>query len=255
MATVLKFDEINKPTRKAIPYREFFGKMRISVEQMNLRIEIAEAFEDAMLYVFAYWLFREDLDLSDDDMKNPYWPNCCRNGSGAAGLGECTRQINRGTLYNYRTVKIADALKNLRIRFGKGSVSMYIPGVSSEYPYDADDNRVTIERLRTYTKHAGIGPLMLAIEVELYLDTKPAPKPQFILDNFNSDFTHYQGILVAPFMQRGKRYALVSLYKLWFDWNDKSSYGAPMCHEFVTDLVKTGNYYRLGLSPGLLLTE
>lgn len=70
MATVLKFDEINKPTPKAIPYREFFGKMRISVAQMNLRIEIAEAFEDAMLYVFAYWLFREDLGLSEDDMKN-----------------------------------------------------------------------------------------------------------------------------------------------------------------------------------------
>lgn len=70
MATVLKFDEINKPTRKAIPYREFFGKMRISIAQMNLRIEIAEAFEDAMLYVFAYWLFREDLDLSEDDMKD-----------------------------------------------------------------------------------------------------------------------------------------------------------------------------------------
>ena len=69
MATVLKFDEINKPTRKAIPYREFFGKMRISVAQMNLRIEIAEAIEDAMLYVFAYWLFRDDLGLSDADMK------------------------------------------------------------------------------------------------------------------------------------------------------------------------------------------
>ena len=69
MATVLKFDEINKPTRQAIPYREFFGKMRISVAQMKRRIEIAEAIEDVMLYVFAYWLLRDDLGLSDADMK------------------------------------------------------------------------------------------------------------------------------------------------------------------------------------------
>ena len=63
--TVLKFDEIHKPT----PYREFFGKMHISVKQMNRRIEIAEAFEDAMLYVFSYWLIRDDLGLSESDMR------------------------------------------------------------------------------------------------------------------------------------------------------------------------------------------
>lgn len=69
MATVLKFDEINKPTRTAIPYREFFGKMRISIEQMKRRIEIAEDIEDAMLFVFAYWLFRDDLGLSNEELK------------------------------------------------------------------------------------------------------------------------------------------------------------------------------------------
>ena len=69
-ATALKFDELNRLNGKtAIPYREFFGKMHISVAQMKRRIEIAEAFEDAMLYVFAYWLFRDDLGLSESDMK------------------------------------------------------------------------------------------------------------------------------------------------------------------------------------------
>ena len=66
MATALKFDEIHKP----IPYREFFGKMHISVAQMNKRIEIAERIEDAMLFVFAYWLIHADLGMSDADMKN-----------------------------------------------------------------------------------------------------------------------------------------------------------------------------------------
>jgi len=63
--TVLKFDEIHKP----IPYREFFGKMHISVAQMNKRIEIAESIENAMLFVFAYWLIHADLGMSEADMK------------------------------------------------------------------------------------------------------------------------------------------------------------------------------------------
>ena len=72
MATELKFDELNrlgerKP--KPIPYREFFGKMRISPAQMRERIELAEDIEDAMLFVFAYWLIREDLGYTDSDMR------------------------------------------------------------------------------------------------------------------------------------------------------------------------------------------
>lgn len=68
--TQLKFDELNRlNSPKAVPYREFFGKMHISVAQMKRRIEIAEAIEDAMLYVFAYWLIRDDLGLSTQDMK------------------------------------------------------------------------------------------------------------------------------------------------------------------------------------------
>ena len=68
--TTLKFDELNKLNeRKAIPYRDFFGKMRISPAQMRERIELAEDLEDAMLFVFAYWLIREDLGYSLDDMR------------------------------------------------------------------------------------------------------------------------------------------------------------------------------------------
>ena len=73
MATQLKFDELNRLNapneKKAIPYREFFGKMRISPAQMRERIELAEDIEDAMLFVFAYWLIREDLGYTDSDMR------------------------------------------------------------------------------------------------------------------------------------------------------------------------------------------
>ena len=68
--TELKFDNLNRLEKpKAIPYRDFFGKMHISVAQMKRRIEIAEAIEDAMLFVFAYWLIRDDLGLTDSDMR------------------------------------------------------------------------------------------------------------------------------------------------------------------------------------------
>ena len=46
----LKIDELHR-----IGFKEFFGKMYISPEQMNTRIELAGQIEDIMLYVFAYW--------------------------------------------------------------------------------------------------------------------------------------------------------------------------------------------------------
>lgn len=55
MATILEFDEIKKLGR-SIPYKEFFGKMYITPEQMNTRIDLARDIEDVMLYVFAYWI-------------------------------------------------------------------------------------------------------------------------------------------------------------------------------------------------------
>lgn len=86
MATPLDFDELNelnlekqveKAVKKAkktgtplpIPYREFFGKMYISPEQMDTRISLAEQIESVMLYVFAYWLIRADAGISEAEIR------------------------------------------------------------------------------------------------------------------------------------------------------------------------------------------
>lgn len=78
--TKLDFDELNKLDSKSkkkrypqsIPYKEFFGKMFISVEQMNKRIDLARDIESVMLYLFAYWLLKaeSDIDLSEEEIKD-----------------------------------------------------------------------------------------------------------------------------------------------------------------------------------------
>jgi len=88
--TTLDFDELNeldsvrqlekqvKGTSKkrggsifiaAIPYDEYFGKMYISPEEMNTRIDLAKQIEDVMLWVFAYWIIAKDADIPIDEVK------------------------------------------------------------------------------------------------------------------------------------------------------------------------------------------
>ena len=87
LTTTLDFDELNeldadKQAYKAeiranktkvgyvpIPYREFFGKMHIEPEQMEDRIALAEDIEREVLFIFAYWAIRADLDLSAEQLK------------------------------------------------------------------------------------------------------------------------------------------------------------------------------------------
>lgn len=74
MATTLNFDKLNrleKPVKKskAIPYRQYFGEMFISPEEMRERIELAEAIEDVMLYILAYWEIASDADLPMSEVK------------------------------------------------------------------------------------------------------------------------------------------------------------------------------------------
>ena len=88
--TTLDFDELNelseikqleKQVRKAkqkksgfsivvpIPYRQYFGEMYITPEQMDSRIELAKEIEDVMLWVFAYWLIAADAGISKEELK------------------------------------------------------------------------------------------------------------------------------------------------------------------------------------------
>lgn len=76
--TVLDFDELNRLGIKTpkknkypapVPYREFFGAMYITPEQMGSRIELAGQIEDVMLYVFAYWLIAASDELAEAALK------------------------------------------------------------------------------------------------------------------------------------------------------------------------------------------
>ena len=76
MATKLDFDELNilgsKSIRrypKSIPYREYFGAMYITPEQMRNRMDLAGEIEDVMLWVFAYWIVAAEAEISKEELK------------------------------------------------------------------------------------------------------------------------------------------------------------------------------------------
>lgn len=83
MATTLRFDNLNvldskvinvkgsskSKMPKPIPYREYFGEMYITPDNMKNRIRLAEEIEDVMLYVFAYWLITAEDELSEDELR------------------------------------------------------------------------------------------------------------------------------------------------------------------------------------------
>jgi hypothetical protein len=183
---------------------------------------------------------------TDEEKLNPYWPNCTFNGNGFVGLGECTRQMNRGDLDEFKTIEIESALKHARIYLGKRQVSMYIPGVCVEYPFcNLKSEVATVGSVEKITREQY--PHICIHNVEFYWKKKPEPQPQFTMDNMNRDFSHYPSLLVLPYRKDEKLLALVSLSKIWFEWSDHTSYGWAICHEFITDLVKSGHYYRLGV--------
>lgn len=65
MAGTLKFDKLHR----LIPYKEYFGKMYITPDQMNTRMELAEQIEDVMLYVFAYWAIAASAEISQEEIR------------------------------------------------------------------------------------------------------------------------------------------------------------------------------------------
>ena len=81
MATTLKFDNLNvldsKRVRESkerkmpmpIPYRQYFGEMYITPEQMRSRIDLAEEIEDVMIYILAYWAIANDAELPIEEVK------------------------------------------------------------------------------------------------------------------------------------------------------------------------------------------
>ena len=61
MATSLKFDELNK-----FSYREYFGQMFTTTEQMRRRISLAEDIDDVIFFLFAYYSIYDGAELEID---------------------------------------------------------------------------------------------------------------------------------------------------------------------------------------------
>ena len=61
MATSLKFDELNK-----FSYREYFGEMFTTPEQMRRRVSLAEDIEDVIFFLFAYYSIYDGAELEID---------------------------------------------------------------------------------------------------------------------------------------------------------------------------------------------
>ena len=55
--------------RLAIPYKEYFGAMYITPDEMRKRIDLAGEIEDVMLWVFAYWLIAMDAEIPIAEIK------------------------------------------------------------------------------------------------------------------------------------------------------------------------------------------
>ena len=64
MATALKFDELNR-----FEYKNYFGKMYITPQQMRNRIDLARDIEDVMLFMFTYWVIASDAEIPLAEIK------------------------------------------------------------------------------------------------------------------------------------------------------------------------------------------
>lgn len=53
----------------AIPYREYFGKMHIEPEQMEERIELAKDIEREIVFIFAYWAVKADIEITSEQLR------------------------------------------------------------------------------------------------------------------------------------------------------------------------------------------
>ena len=179
------------------------------------------------------------------DKLNRYWPNVKYFGAGVVGLAECTYQINKPHVCKVRTIT---ALKNLRVRVTKNKVFLKIPGVRF---YDVYLNFRYTDELRDSTEwdgnEANVGVRSIFYTGKYHwrdVDTK------CILDTHNRDYSYYSGLgLTVHRRDDGTYYATVFLFKVHYVWNDKSSYGYTVGHEFEAELVGSARYgMRLNLN-------
>lgn len=167
------------------------------------------------------------------DKLNRYWPNVAYLGAGVVGLAECTAQVNKDSA---RKKRIIDALRDLRVRITKDKVFLKVPNVQF---YDFYLNLRYTDDLNDSNKWVG-NEANVGVRCIFYIgkyhwrdvDT------QCIMDNHNRDYSYYSSLgLTVHRRADGTYYATVFLYKVHYAWDDKSSYGYPIGHEFEADLV------------------
>ncbi len=180
------------------------------------------------------------------DKLNRYWPNVLYPGAGVVGLAECTAQVNKDSA---RKKRIIDALRNLRVRITKDKVFLKVPNVQF---YDFYLNLRYTGELHDSNEWDGnetnVGVRCIFYTGKYHwrdVDT------QCILDQYNRDYSYYSGLgLTVHKRDDGTYYATVFLFKVHYEWNDKSSYGYHIGHEFEADLVGSASRgMRLKLVP------
>jgi hypothetical protein len=181
------------------------------------------------------------------DKLNRYWPNVAYLGAGVVGLAECTAQaFNKDSARNKR---IIDALRNLRVKITKDKVFLKVPNVrfydfylNLRYTDDLNDSN------KWYGNEANVGVRCIFYTGKYHWRDADT---QCILDQYNRDYSYYSGLgLTVHRKADGTYYATVFLFKVHYDWDDKSSYGYPIGHEFETDLVGSAiRGMRLKLAP------
>ena len=180
------------------------------------------------------------------DKLNRYWPNVSYLGAGVVGLAEFTAQFNKDSA---RKKRIIDALRNLRVRITKDKVFLKVPNVRF---YDFYLNLRYTGELYDSTEwdgnEANVGVRCIFYTVKYHwrdVDT------QCILDQYNRDYSYYSGLgLTVHRRDDGTYYATVLLFKVHYDWDEKSSYGHYIGHEFEADLVGSASRgMRLKLAP------
>ena len=180
------------------------------------------------------------------DKLNRYWPNVSYLGAGVVGLAECTAQVNK---VEARKKRIIDALRDLRVRITKDKVFLKVPNVQF---YDFYLNlRYTGELYDSNEwdgNEANVGVRCIFYTGKYRwrdVDT------QCILDQFNRDYSYYSGLgLTVRRRDDGTYYATVFLFKVHYVWDDNSSYGYHIGHEFEADLVGSASRgMRLKLAP------
>ena len=181
------------------------------------------------------------------DKLNRYWPNVSYLGAGVVGLAECTAQVvNKDSA---RKKRIIDALRDLRVKITKDKVFLKVPNVQF---YDFYLNLRYTDELYDSNKWDG-NEAKVGVRCIFYtgkyhwrnVDT------QCILDMHNCDYSYYSGLgLTVHRRADGTYYATVFLFKVHYEWEEKSSYGYYIGHEFEADLVGSASRgMRLKLAP------